>query len=181
MFQADQLSELKRLINEQTARDKNELDKLLAEVAAMGPVRIIKPRSATSVALMAADGGNNHVTFNPFYIHVIRIVDSHGKELCLDVISPSTDLVALGRRQFDRDRAPRTPLGRLMADLGVSDLQQLSPMMSPDSTGWVRAYRDLCEWATLYPTWLKLVRSTGSMVDVHLSRSGPSGSCTWAS
>jgi hypothetical protein len=90
MFQADQLSELKRLISEQTARDKTELDKLLAEVAAMGPVRIIRPRSATSVALMAADGGNNQIAFNPFYVHLIRVVDSHGKELCLDVISPST-------------------------------------------------------------------------------------------
>jgi hypothetical protein len=150
MFQADQLSALKRLIGEQTAHDKSELDKLLAEVAAMGPVRIIKPRSATSVALMAADGGNNQVAFNPFYVHVVRVVDSHGKELCLDVISPSTDIEALGRRQFDQDGSPRTPLGRLMVDLDVSDLPQLSPMMSPASAGWMRTYRDLCEWATLY-------------------------------
>jgi hypothetical protein len=75
VFQTDQLTELKRLISEQAARDKVLLDQLLAEVRAVGPVRIIKPRSATSVALMAADGGNNRVAFNPFYLQVIRVVE----------------------------------------------------------------------------------------------------------
>lgn len=150
MFQADQLPEIKRLIVEQAARDKADLDKLLTHVSAMGPVRIIKPRSATSVALMAADGGNNKVAFNPFYLQIVRVVDSHGKELCLDVVSPSTDISELSRRQFNEDGTPRTPLGRLMRDLDVEDLYALSPMMTSNSAGWVLVYRDLCEWATLY-------------------------------
>jgi hypothetical protein len=149
VFQTEQLSELKRLISEQAARDKALLDELLAEVAVIGPVRTIKPRSATSVALMAADGGNNRVAFNPFYLQVIRVVDSHGKELFMDVVSPTTDIRELSRRHLD-DGGPHTPLGRLMVDLGVTDLHELSPMMTSESTGWVLTYRDLCEWATLY-------------------------------
>jgi hypothetical protein len=112
-------------------------------------IRIIKPRSATSVALMAADGGNNQVAFNPFYLHVIRVVDSHGKELFLDVVSPTSDIDDLSRRHLDAS-GPHTPLGQLMADLGVRSLRELSPMMNPDFGGWVLTYRDLCEWATLY-------------------------------
>ena len=149
MFQADQLSELRQLIAEQAARDKALLDRLLSEVRSIGAVRVIKPRSATSVALMAADGGNNKVSFNPFYLQVIRVVDSHGKELFLDVVSPTSDVIELSRRHLDRAGA-HSPLGRLMLDLGVSDLRELSPMMNPGFARWVQTYRDLCEWATLY-------------------------------
>jgi hypothetical protein len=149
VFQTDQLPELKRLIGEQAARDKALLDQLLAEVRAIGAVRIIKPRSATSVALMAADGGNNRVAFNPFYLQVIRVVDSHGKELFMDVVSPTTDVGELSKRHLDNSGA-HSPLGQLMLDLGVNDLHHLSPMMTSESTGWVLTYRDLCEWATLY-------------------------------
>lgn len=150
MFDADQLPELKKLIGEQAARDRQLLDGLLAEVrAAAGGVRTIKPRAATSVALTAADGGNNRVTFNPFYLQVIRVVDSHGKELFMDVVSPTTDLGELSRKHLDR-AGPHTPLGRLMADLGVGSLAELSPMMNRHHRGWVQTYRDLCEWATLY-------------------------------
>jgi hypothetical protein len=150
VFQADQIPEIRRLIGEQAARDKALLDELLAEVAAIGQIRIIKPRSATSVALMAADGGNNRVAFNPFYLQLIRVVDSHGKELFMDVVSPTTDILELSRRRHLDDDGPRSPLGRLMLDLGVSDLHELSPMMNSESAGWVLTYRDLCEWATLY-------------------------------
>jgi hypothetical protein len=54
VFQTDQLPELKRLISEQAGRDKALLDQRLDEVRAIGPVRIIKPRSATPVALTSA-------------------------------------------------------------------------------------------------------------------------------
>jgi len=149
VFQTDQLPELKKLISEQAARDKVMLDQLLDEVRSIGPVRVIKPRSATSVALMAADGGNNKVTFNPFYLQLIRVVDSHGKELFMDVVSPTSDVGELSQRHLDSSGA-RTPLGQLMLDLGVSDLHQLSPWMTSESARWVQTYRDLCEWATLY-------------------------------
>ncbi len=152
MFEAAELPQLRKLIAEQVERDNEELERLLAQLrAAKGDVRTIKPRSASSVALMAADGGNNRVTFNPFYLQIVRIVDSLGKQLCLDVVSPSSDIAELSREQFLEDTGGRMkPLGQLMKALDVDDLRDLSHMMSGDSASWVLVYRELCEWATLF-------------------------------
>lgn len=152
MFEAAELPQLRKLIGEQVERDSAALDQLLSQLrVAKGDVRTIKSRSASSVALMAADGGNNRVAFNPFYLQIVRIVDSLGKQLCLDVVSPSSDIAELSREQFSLDAAGRTkPLGQLMTALGVTDLRDLSHMMSGDSASWVLVYRELCEWATLF-------------------------------
>lgn len=151
MFDEDQLKQLKQLIGDQVEAGRAELDKLVEHARAIKPeVRVIKPRAATAVALMAADGGNNKVAFNPFYLQVIRVVDSNGEELCLEVVSPIADIEELGRRQFNEDGTPRTALGKMMHGLGVDSLKDLSPMMSGKSPSWVQVFRDLCEWATLY-------------------------------
>lgn len=151
MFDEDQLKQLKQLIGNQVEAGRAELDKLVEHARAIKPeVRVIKPRAATAVALMAADGGNNKVAFNPFYLQVIRVVDSNGEELCLEVVSPIADIEELGRRQFNEDGTPRTALGKMMHGLGVDSLKDLSPMMSGKSPSWVQVFRDLCEWATLY-------------------------------
>jgi hypothetical protein len=151
MFDDDQIKELKALIAEQVAAGQVEMNHLISQARAMsGSVKVIKPRSATSVALMASDGGNNRVAFNPFELQVVRVVDSKGKELCLEVVSPMYDIDELGRRQFLANGEPGTALGRMMSDLGVRTLQELSPMMSGRSPSWVQVFRDLCEWATLY-------------------------------
>jgi hypothetical protein len=177
MFEAAELPRLRKLIADQVERDNEELDRLLAQVhVAKGDVRSIKPRSATSIALMAADGGNNRVTFNPFYLQIVRIVDSAGKQLCLDVVSPSTDINELSRQQFVMDANGKIkPLGRLMEALGVDSLQDLSHMMSGKSASWVLVYRELCEWATLFdlicnrdfaPRHARGVRRTAPMQEV---------------
>jgi hypothetical protein len=151
MFDADQIKQLKQLIGDQVEAGRAELDKLVEQARTIrSEVRVIRPRAATSVALMSSDGGNNKVAFNPFYLQVVRVVDSNGKELCMEVISPIADIDALSRRQFHGDGTPRTALGRLMKGLNVERLQDLSPMMSGKSPSWVQVFRDLCEWATLY-------------------------------
>ncbi|WP_282792756.1 hypothetical protein [Streptomyces sp. CC224B] len=151
MFDADQIKQLNRLIGEQVEAGRTELEKLVEQAFTIrAGVKVIKPRAATSVALMASDGGNNKVAFNPFYLQVVRVVDSNGKELCLEVVSPISDIDELGRRQFDEHGNPRTALGKMMRGLGVETLQKLSPMMSGRSPSWVLVFRDLCEWATLY-------------------------------
>ena len=143
MFLPEQLPALRRQIHDQAARDFRLLDGLVAQAREMAPqVRTIRPRAATSVALTAADGGNNAVAFNPFSLQIIRVVDSAGKELFLDVVSPTTDIDELGRRHL----AERTALGGLMADLGITQLAELSPILAGRSRQWVEAYRDLCEW-----------------------------------
>jgi hypothetical protein len=89
-------------------------------------------------------------------MQLVRVVDSYGRQLFLDVISPSTDPAGL----MQRHRAVNDPLAVLMSDLQVERLDQLSPMIptsqavrdDPDkvSPSWTLVYRDLAEWAVLY-------------------------------
>ena len=162
MFDLDELPILRETIQDAAFRDKHLLSDLRKEVkeTLSSNVKVIKPRVTTSVSLVASDGGNNKLEFDPFHFQLIRVVDSFGKQLCLDVITPTTDTDELSRNQFEKDDSPRTALGRLMSDLKLHTLNELSPMI-PDgktvrekpeevSPSWVLVYRDLCEWAILY-------------------------------
>jgi hypothetical protein len=161
MFDNAEIPELKEKVREATRGDKRLLDKLCADVRSLKTlVRAIQPRSATAVSLVASDGGNNKIQFDPFLLQIVRVVDSYGKRLCLDVVSPTTDTDALSARQFNADGTPHTALGRLMKDLNKTKLSDLSDAIpsgeeirrDPESIkpGWVLTYRDVCEWATLY-------------------------------
>jgi hypothetical protein len=149
MFDPDRLPELKSLVREATRGDSGLLDEVMRDVALLRPVTTIQPRNINSISLVASDGGNNRLEFNPFSLQVVRVVDTFGDELFLDVISPSTDTVTLGQRHLDN---PWSPLGKLMRDLGASTLGQLSTMIParPKFRAWPLVYRDLCEWAVLY-------------------------------
>lgn len=161
MFDNDTLTAIRAAIRIQATGDQRLLDDLRTDARKlMGNVKTIKPRSTTSVSLVASDGGNNKLEFDPFYVQIVRVVDSYGKELFLDVTSPTTDTDILAARQFTATGDPNSPLGQLMRDLGVKTLHQLSPMI-PDgetcrthpekvSPSWVLVYRDICEWAVLY-------------------------------
>lgn len=137
--------------------DRTLLDTLRAEIRPLrDQVRRLNPRTTTSISLVGADGGNNQVRFDPFLIHIIRVVDSSANEYCLDVVTPTTSVAALSAKQFHPDGTPRTALGRLMAYLSVRTLPQLSQMIrsnedgQPVSPSWVKSYRELVEWAILF-------------------------------
>ncbi len=163
MFDPEELPRLREVIRQRTLEDNRVLAELIEDVRRLrGDVRVIKPRSTTAVSLVASDGGNNKLAFDPFYVQLVRVVDSYGKQLCLDAVSPTSDLDVLSRAQFDGAGKPRTALGQLMIDLNVTPptLDRLSHMIpsgekarrDPNSVSpsWVLVYRDLCEWAVLY-------------------------------
>lgn len=161
MFDSDSLQPIREAIERCTKDQKNMLTELRQEVRQLkGNVKTIYPRSTTSVSLVASDGGNNKLEFDPFYVQLVRVVDSYGKQLFLDAVSPSTDTDSLSERQFKKDGSPLTPLGELMYDLELKRLSELSHMIpngksireNPEKipSSWVQVYRDICEWAVLY-------------------------------
>ena len=144
---------LRARIARQIGEDRAVLDRLRTDVRPLASRTLrIFPRSATSVSLVAADGGNNQLRFDPFLVQLIRVVDSGNNEYCLEAVSPTMSVSGLSAYQFER----QTALGRLMRYLGVEDLSELSHMIRPDGRGrpnsprWVQVYRELVEWATLF-------------------------------
>jgi hypothetical protein len=151
------LRELRAGIRGQVAGDRALLDQLRSEIRPLRhTTRRIQPRATTSISVVGTDGGNNKLQFDPFLVQLIRVVDSSNNEYCLDVISPTTDVRELSRRQFGNAGAPSTALGKMMAYLGVTELTKLSPMIRdnsgdrPVSPSWVQVYRELVEWAILF-------------------------------
>jgi hypothetical protein len=157
MIDPDSQRLLQQAIRAQVAGDRALLDRLREEIRPLrGEVRRIQPRTGTSISLVATDGGNNRLRFDPFLVQVIRVVDSSSNQLCLEAVTPTTSVRALAGRQFDRQGRPATPLGRLMEFLGVRHLADLSQMIRegdearPSSPSWIQAYRELVEWAVLF-------------------------------
>lgn len=159
MLEPEVLADLRQAIGRRTRADRGLLEALRAQVRDLSSgVRSIKPRTSTAISLVASDGGNNQLIFDPFFIQVVQVVDSYGKQLCIDAVSPTTDTGELSRAQFGSNGEPRTALGVMMRDLGVDTLAALSPMIPSavrstagvESARWTIAYRDLCEWAALY-------------------------------
>jgi hypothetical protein len=161
MFDGPGLKSIRSAIRDCTVEQRPLFEEVRSQVRSIsGEVRSIRPRTATSISLVASDGGNNKLVFDPFHVQLIRVVDSYGKVHCLDAVAPSTDTDHLSQRQFGPGGRPITALGRMMDDLGVNLLSELSHMIPSGETcrndpsrvskSWVLTYRDLCEWAVLY-------------------------------
>lgn len=168
MFDPQSYDQLKQEILTSLTSDRALLDRLREEVRPLRyGVRRIQPRSTTSISLVAADGGNNSLRFDPFLVQIVRVVDSSNNEYCLEAVTPTTDVLALSAKQFAEDGSPRTPLGELMDYLGVRTLPDLCPMIRSNTGGvptnsyWVQAYRELVEWAILF----RLVRKKDFATD----------------
>lgn len=167
--------QLKQEIADRITADSVLLEQIRNEIRPLrSEVRRIFPRTTTAISLVAADGGNNSLRFDPFLVHVVRIVDSSNREYCLEAITPTTSISRLSERQFDTDGSPRTRLGEMMKYLGVKDLTELSPMIRSDSDDqatsldWIKAYRELVEWAALF----SIIRQQDFGSDILIVRDG---------
>jgi hypothetical protein len=156
MITSETINDVRKKVEDRATADKRVLDELRSEIRPLrGEVRRINPRTTTAISLVAADGGNNKVEFDPYLFQLVRVVDSYGRELLLDVASATTNTEVLSRQHLDNDGIPKSALGEMMKDLGVETLWELSPMIpNPNEENpkpsWVLAYRDLAEWAVLY-------------------------------
>lgn len=157
MIDPTSLQTLKDELRLRIAADRDRLDQLRSEVRPLkNGTRRIQPRSTTAISLVGTDGGNNRIEYDPFMAQLVRVVDSSHNEYCLEVVTPTTNISELSSRHLEPEERPRTPLGRMMEDLGAQHLWELSPMIPrpPQSElpppSWVQVYRELSEWAVLY-------------------------------
>lgn len=116
-------------------------------------VKQIRPHSVNSVSFVSSDGGDNRLYFNPATIELVRIVDSRGNQCALDAIASNAHANELNTRISVEDKIVK-PLKQLCYDL-KTDVTGLSYLLgglgqTGKSTGAVRVYRDIVEWAVLY-------------------------------
>lgn len=173
MIDPETLEHLRRQLRECMAHDAPLLDELRDEIRPLLPKCVrIQPRATTAVSLVGADGGNNQIAFDPFLAQVVRVVDSSGNQLFMDVVTPNTDRQKLSEYHLPESGEPRTPLGLMMKLLGVRYLWDLSPMIQrpgkPGKPSWIQVYRDLAEWASL----LEIIRTKSFATDTVLVHDG---------
>lgn len=143
---------LKEEIVKRLGEEKYILDALRQEARRLKVKRIL-PRSASAISILGADGGNRALSFDPFMIQIIRVVDSSNNWYYLEAVTAETPLKEIMAKHREREG---TPLGSLMAYLDVDDLEDLSPMITTDALNrpqnprWVEAYREIMEWAILF-------------------------------
>src|SRR5688572_7153208 len=139
--------------------DRRVLDELREDVRPLrGQTRKIQPRSTTAISLVGTDGGNNKIEFDPFMVQLVRVVDSSNNEYCLEVVTPTSDRLAVNARHFDDAGEPTTALGQMLAKLlpeGERAIWNVTPMIPPPphpgkkiepiSPSWVQVYRELTE------------------------------------
>src|SRR5437762_3876742 len=117
-------------------------------------IKALRRYSVNAVAFVSTDGGDNRLTFNPSVIELVRVVDSRGNECALDAVANTTGLAELESRAKAGTPSTVAPLQRLCTDL-KRNLRDLSYLIRAagtpgKSTGALRCYRDMVEWAVLY-------------------------------
>ena len=158
MIEVKSLEQLEEAVARCISLDWKLLESLREEIREhlKSKVKQIREYTATSISLVATDGGENQLRFDPFLIQLIRVVDSASNEYFLEVISPTTPIEELDKRHLPSDGEPQTALGKMMKTLGVKSLSELSPMIRPNKEGkpvsptWVQVYREIVEWAVLF-------------------------------
>jgi len=119
-----------------------------------GNIKPLRTYQVNAVSFVSADGGDNRLAFNPAIVELVRVVDSRGNQCALDAVAGTASLKDLDDRVVAGSPNLVEPLQRLCQDLDV-DLGGLSYLLGGlgqpgKSTGAMRCYRDIVEWAVLY-------------------------------
>jgi len=117
-------------------------------------IKPLRSYSVNAVSFVSADGGDNRLIFNPAIVELVRVVDSRGNECALDAVASSAPLDELEKRAAPGTDVGVGPLQRLCGDLG-KNLKSMSYLIRAagtpgKSTGAMRCYRDIVEWAVMY-------------------------------
>ncbi|ABB14117.1 hypothetical protein [Carboxydothermus hydrogenoformans] len=113
----------------------------------------IRPYTTSAISIVASDGGDNRIYFNPAVYEFVRVACSIWDKPYFDVFSSSA-----GVEQFIARTKPGEyefgPLRRLCQDLGL-EVTELSHLFTKFNnprqfTLLMRAYREIIEWAVLY-------------------------------
>jgi hypothetical protein len=114
----------------------------------------LRAYSVNAISFVSADGGDNRLTFNPAIVELVRVVDSRGNQCALDALASTSSIEELEERAKPGTSKVVLPLQRLCSDLGlrIGALSYLLRGMGTPgkSTGAMRCYRDIVEWAVLY-------------------------------
>lgn len=135
-------------------------------------VQKIQPRSATAISVVGSDGGNNEISYDPFSIQLVRVVDSANNDYFIEAVTPNMPMSMIEEKHFDSGGAPKSSLGRMLNRMGLNSLGQLGPVFANEenrSPSWIQEYRGALEWASLYE--LICERNYGS--DTLIIRDGP--------
>lgn len=117
-------------------------------------VRPLRTYAVNAVSFVSADGGDNRLRLDPAAVELVRVVDSRGNQCALDAVPGTVTLQELEQRAVSGNPNVVAPLERLCSDLGkgVGDLSFIirGVGQSGKTTGALRCYRDIVEWAVLY-------------------------------
>jgi len=117
-------------------------------------VKPLRTYAVNAVSFVSTDGGDNRLIFNPAVVELVRVVDSRGNQCALDAVTSTISLDELQTRVEPGGASTVAPLMRLCSDLSMT-LKELSYLIRGlgqpgKSTGALRCYRDIVEWAVLY-------------------------------
>jgi hypothetical protein len=117
-------------------------------------VRPLRTYAVNAVSFVSADGRDNRLRLDPAAVELVRVVDSRGNQCVLDAVPGTVTLQELEQRAVSGNPNVVAPLERLCSDLGkgLGDLSFIIRGLgqSGKTTGALRCYRDVVEWAVLY-------------------------------
>lgn len=149
------LEEIKKRIYEAYQNEDPIIQKFRAYAKTLSNlIKPIRPYSVNAVSFVSSDGGDNRLFFNPAVIELVRVVDSRGNQCAVDAIASNTNVKELNERVREDSPLLVEPLKRLCKDIDIHEVEKLSYLLGGfgqgKSTGAVRCYRDIVEWAVLY-------------------------------